>query len=103
MRSITKAALAVATVFTVMMSSVHGDVSFDVTRIGNPSQPADQTGFGHMPYVYDIATHEVANTQYAEFLNAKYNDLVGRRRCRLSVVQRICGPRTQSFPESRSN
>ena len=77
MRAITKAALAVAAVFTVMMSSVYGDVSFDVTRIDFPWLSADQTGFGHVPYVYDIATHEVTNAQFAEFLNAKYNDLAG--------------------------
>ncbi len=76
MLAITKAAVVVVAVFTVTMSSVYGDISIDITRIGNPSQLADATGFGHVPYVYDIATHEVTNTQYAEFLNAKYHDLV---------------------------
>ncbi len=77
MLAITKAAVAVIAVFTVTVPSVRGDVSIDIARIGNPSQPADATGFGHVPYVYGIATHEVTNAQYAEFLNAKYHDLVG--------------------------
>ena len=48
-----------------------GDVVFDMTMIGNPGNPADSTGFGSVPYTYEISTYEVTVAQYTEFLNAK--------------------------------
>ena len=41
------------------------------TPIGNPGNAGDSTGFGAVGYAYNIGTYEVANAQYAEFLNAK--------------------------------
>jgi len=51
-------------------------VTVDWTRIENAGNACDpQAGgpicAGAVPYVYDIATYEVTNAQYAEFLNAK--------------------------------
>jgi sulfatase modifying factor 1 len=53
-------------------------VTIDWTPIGDPGNPADTrvmidntTGYGSVPYAYNIGTYEVTNAQYAEFLNAK--------------------------------
>jgi formylglycine-generating enzyme len=45
-------------------------VSLEWVLIGNPSNPADTTGFGSVPYAYYISKFEVTNLQYVEFLNA---------------------------------
>jgi hypothetical protein len=42
----------------------------DWVTVGDPGNPADVTGFGAVPYVFQIAKHEVTNEQYVEFLNA---------------------------------
>jgi formylglycine-generating enzyme required for sulfatase activity len=42
----------------------------DWVTVGDPENPADATGFGAVPYVFQIAKHEVSNEQYVEFLNA---------------------------------
>ena len=42
----------------------------DWVTVGDPGNPADATGFGAVPYVFQIAKHEVSNEQYVEFLNA---------------------------------
>ena len=40
--------------------------------VGNPENAADPlTGFGAVPYAYNIGTYDVTAGQYAEFLNAK--------------------------------
>ncbi len=38
--------------------------------VGDAGNSADNTGYGAVSYVYSIATYEVTNEQYAEFLNA---------------------------------
>lgn len=50
---------------------LHGsDVpDIDWVTVGDPGNPADATGFGAVPYVFQIAKHEVSN-EYVEFLNA---------------------------------
>ena len=45
-------------------------VTFDWATIGNAGNAADSTGYGAVSYEYRIATTEVTNAQYAEFLNA---------------------------------
>jgi formylglycine-generating enzyme len=47
--------------------------------VGNPSNPADTavmiedgtTGYGAVPYAFNIGTYDVTNNQYVDFLNAK--------------------------------
>ncbi|GAB6167466.1 hypothetical protein JCM19992_34660 [Thermostilla marina] len=45
-------------------------VSFSLVTIGSPGNPADDTGYGAVGYVYAIGQYEVTNAQYAAFLNA---------------------------------
>ncbi len=54
-------------------------VTINTVPVGNPGNTADTevmiqdgtTGYGSVSYNYRIGTHEVTNSQYAEFLNAK--------------------------------
>jgi sulfatase modifying factor 1 len=52
------------------------------SHVGDPGNPADTvvendltTGYGSVPYVYNIGTYDVTNTQYVAFLNS--NDPTG--------------------------
>jgi len=54
----------------VIASSASG-ITMAWTPIGNPGNAADDTGYGAVSYAYSIATYEVTNAQYVEFLNAK--------------------------------
>ena len=45
-------------------------VDFEWAEVGNPGNPADDTGWGNVDYRYLISKHEVTNFQYTEFLNA---------------------------------
>jgi formylglycine-generating enzyme required for sulfatase activity len=38
--------------------------------VGDPGNAADTTGYGAVPYPYEISKYEVTNAQYAWFLNA---------------------------------
>lgn len=61
---------AIAFVVASVASSVLG-VTIDMRTIGNPGNAANSAnGFGAVPYVYQIGTNEVTNTEYAAFLNA---------------------------------
>jgi len=60
-----------------LMSASASAVTMDWVIVGNPGNAADAeimndqtTGYGAVPYVYQIAKYEVTNAQYAEFLNA---------------------------------
>lgn len=50
-------------------------VTFEWVVVGDPGNPCDDEPsfgcYGAVDYVFRIATHEVTNAQYAEFLNAK--------------------------------
>lgn len=49
-------------------------VDFEWVPVGDPGNACEQQSFGcygAVDYIYRIATHEVTNAQYAEFLNAK--------------------------------
>ena len=48
----------------------HAVVTFDWATVGDPSNNADDTGYGGVDYTYRISKHEVTNAQYTEFLNA---------------------------------
>ena len=45
-------------------------VEFVLSRVGNPGNAADATGYGNVPYDFDIGTYDVTLSQYAAFLNA---------------------------------
>jgi sulfatase modifying factor 1 len=71
---------AVLTVATLLAFAA--DASAQVTMawsyVGNPDNPADTTvmsdrttGYGSVPYSYNIGTYDVTNNQYVDFLNAK--------------------------------
>jgi formylglycine-generating enzyme required for sulfatase activity len=51
----------------------HGAAAATISTVpvGNPGNSNDTTGFGGVDQDYRIATFEVTNTQYAEFLNSK--------------------------------
>jgi formylglycine-generating enzyme required for sulfatase activity len=57
----------------LVIASSGSAVTMDWTPIGNPGNASDTTGSrtGAVGYSYWIGTYEVANAQYAEFLNAK--------------------------------
>ena len=42
----------------------------DWVTVDDSGNPPDANGFGAVPYVFQIAKHEVTNEQYVEFLNA---------------------------------
>jgi formylglycine-generating enzyme required for sulfatase activity len=46
-------------------------VTINTVPVGNAGNANDTTGFGAVSYDYLVATTEVTNSQYAEFLNAK--------------------------------
>jgi formylglycine-generating enzyme required for sulfatase activity len=61
-----------ASVVAVVLAAapVIAEVEFQWVTIREPGNPADPlTGFGSVAYEYQIATTEVSNAQYAEFLN----------------------------------
>ena len=61
---------AVVTALAPAAPQAHAAVSFDWATIGNAGNAPDPlTGFGAVSYEYRIATTEVTNAQYAQFLN----------------------------------
>ena len=62
-------------------------VTIDWTTVGNPNNPADTqvmvtdstSGYGSVPYTYQIDKYDVTDSQYTEFLNAK--DPTGTNAC----------------------
>ncbi len=62
---------AVVTALAPAAPQARAAVSFDWATIGNAGNAPDPlTGFGAVSYEYRIATTEVTNAQYAQFLNA---------------------------------
>ncbi|HUU90858.1 MAG TPA: SUMF1/EgtB/PvdO family nonheme iron enzyme [Phycisphaerae bacterium] len=45
-------------------------ITIDTVTVGNPGNVADDTGYGSVPYTYNIGTYEVMAGQYTAFLNA---------------------------------
>ena len=61
--------------FRLAASNDHGStIDYALTRIGNPGNRADGTGFGAVAKTFWIGTYEVTIGQYAEFLNAVAKD-----------------------------
>ncbi len=47
-----------------------GDVSLQFVTVGDPGNVADTTGYGSVPYVYQMGEYDVTAAQYCLFLNA---------------------------------
>ncbi|MDX9702881.1 MAG: SUMF1/EgtB/PvdO family nonheme iron enzyme [Candidatus Auribacterota bacterium] len=62
--------MCVALSVLFLSASSVGAVSFDWAVIGNPGNPADNTGYGSVGYQYSISKYEVTTAQYVEFLNS---------------------------------
>ena len=57
--------------FRLAATSNHASsVQYELTRIGNPGNDADKTGYGSVPTTFWIGTFEVTIRQYCDFLNA---------------------------------
>lgn len=56
----------VVLVFAMAVSAV----TIDWVIVGDPGNAPDDTGRGHVDYVYSISKYEVTNSQYSEFLNS---------------------------------
>src|SRR4051812_18651405 len=55
---------------TAEMVAPAGAVTIATTYVGDAGNPPDSTGYGAVPYGFDIGKFEITNDQYAEFLNA---------------------------------
>jgi sulfatase modifying factor 1 len=55
---------------SVVFAAPSGAVMIDWVTVGDPRNEPDVTGFGSVPYTYQIGKYEVTNAEYAEFLNA---------------------------------
>ena len=59
-------------VTSALITSASASVTMDWVNVGNPGNIADEsTGYGAVAYAYQIGKHEVTNSQYGAFLNAK--------------------------------
>src|SRR5262245_15197946 len=61
----------------LLIASAASALSMEWTLVGDPATPCDlmrSSCHGGVWYCYNIATYEVTNAQYAEFLNAKAVD-----------------------------
>jgi sulfatase modifying factor 1 len=57
--------------FRLAASYAHAStIDYQLTRIGNPGNKSDKTGFGAVPKTFWIGTYEVTIAQYSDFLNA---------------------------------
>lgn len=45
-------------------------INIAFTPVGNAGNPADSTGYGHVPYRYAISKYEINLQQYVDFLNS---------------------------------
>jgi hypothetical protein len=45
-------------------------ITIATVPVGNPGNAADSTGFGSVPYTYNIGKYDVTSSQYTAFLNA---------------------------------
>jgi len=68
MRYLTKALAACLLLCGVAQA---GTIDISLATVGEPGNVADPaTGYGAVPYTYDIGTYDVTMSQYATFLNA---------------------------------
>lgn len=52
-------------------STASANITIDTSFVGDAGSANDSTGFGGVSHNYRVGTHEVTNSQYAAFLNAK--------------------------------
>ena len=57
---------AVADVFNLPS----GQTSLQFVTVGDPGNAPDTTGFGAVPYTYQMGTYDITVAQYTQFLNA---------------------------------
>ena len=65
------APLCLCCAISLFASSPATAVTIAWSPVGNPGNANDGTGFGAVPYSYNIGKYDVTNSQYAEFLNTK--------------------------------
>ena len=46
-----------------------GQTSLQFVTVGNPGNVADTSGYGAVPYVYQMGKYDVTIAQYVQFLN----------------------------------
>jgi sulfatase modifying factor 1 len=61
--------LVSALVLCLALAECHA-VMIDWVTVGDPGNQTDVTGFGGVPYTYQIGKYGITNTEYADFLNA---------------------------------
>lgn len=61
---------ALIALFLSAIPAAHGAINIDTVFVGDPGNADDSTGFGGIPYAFEIGRYEVTNAQYAGFLNA---------------------------------
>ena len=72
MKSSLRSSFGLAVLASVSLgNSASAVVSIDYVSVGNAGNANDATGYGAVPYNYQIAKNETTVGQYAEFLNAK--------------------------------
>src|SRR5262245_52270153 len=69
--------LCLSLLLSLLIAGSASAVTMEWVPVGAPGNPADSqvmndgtTGYGSVPYAYQISKYEVTNAQYAEFLNA---------------------------------
>lgn len=56
--------------FAPLTATAGQPVAIALSPVGNPGNAADTTGYGAVPYAYDIGTYDVTLSQYCSFLNS---------------------------------
>jgi formylglycine-generating enzyme required for sulfatase activity len=75
-----------------LVNSASAVVNTAYVPVGNAGNAADSTGYGAVPYDYQIAKNETTTEQYAEFLNAvAKNDPYGLFSIRMSIMTTTAG------------
>jgi len=64
------ASLAISCVPLAGIGTASASIVIQTVPVGNPGNAADTTGYGSVPYNYNIGKYDVTLTQYAAFLNA---------------------------------
>ncbi|MGO9107751.1 MAG: autotransporter-associated beta strand repeat-containing protein [Thermoguttaceae bacterium] len=66
------ATICLLVLFAVVASAAHGStINIPLVTVGDPGNVADPlTGYGSVPYIYEMAEYDVTVGQYCQFLNA---------------------------------
>ena len=63
-------AAAAAAMVLLAAGAAQATINIDTVPVGNVANATDTTGYGSVPYMYDIGKYEVTAGQYTAFLNA---------------------------------